>query len=273
MFFDGVLLRSDEVRISPFDMGMTVGDGVFETLLVRDGEVFAFSRHFARLQNSAALLGMEVPEKEILREQASVLIQARAVKRGRLRITLITGVPEDGFSRLLENQRVLMTLGKIAAKTTRAKVLLSQARRFSDAISSRAKTLSYGENVWALRAGHARGADEVLLANERGELCEGAMSNVFFLKKGVWHTPPLSSGCLPGITRALVDEILAMGNSKCHHESVEIKDLGEIEEMVLTSSLRGVQPVDCLEGRRLDMSEGKKLALRYEDLVAAQNDP
>lgn len=271
---DGVLLKSSELRLSPFDLGLTVGDGVFETLLVQSREVFAFSRHFSRMQNSAALLGLEVPAQTILREQASVLLHASGIERGRLRITLSAGAPETGFARKTKNQRFLITITEISKKRAEpATVIVSETRRFSDAISSRAKTLSYGENVWALRAGQAQGADEVLLANERGELCEAAMANVFFWIEGAWHTPPLTSGCLPGITRALVDQILTANGENCRHKSLFLNDLGEIEEMVLTSSLTGVRPVANLAGRDLSIEKGEKLSARYEGLVTAEIDP
>jgi branched-chain amino acid aminotransferase len=113
------------------------------------------------------------------------------------------------------------------------------------------KTTSYAENVVALAYAKARGASEALLANSLGELCEGTGSNVFVAIGGELVTPPLSAGPLAGISRGLLLEWAADGGLPVREGSVSMAALAEADEVVLTSSIRDVQPVHAVDGREL----------------------
>jgi branched-chain amino acid aminotransferase len=108
------------------------------------------------------------------------------------------------------------------------------------------KTTAYAENVVALAHAKAAGAGEALLANTAGELCEGTGTNVFVVHDGVVRTPPLDSGCLAGVTRALV----LAGCPEVREERLTLDDLATADEVFLTSSTRDVQGVDAVDGRR-----------------------
>lgn len=117
------------------------------------------------------------------------------------------------------------------------------------------KTTSYAENVVALAAAHRAGASEALLANTVGRLCEGTGSNVFVVLDGELHTPPLESGCLAGITRALVVEWAGAKETDLPFEALE-----QAEEVFVTSSLRDAQAVVRLDGRELGTEPGRVTA-------------
>ena len=125
------------------------------------------------------------------------------------------------------------------------------------------KTTSYAENVVMLAHAKARGASEALMANTAGRLCEGTGSNVFLGVNGRLVTPPLSSGCLAGITRALVLEWVGA-------EEVDLPTsaLAEADEVFLTSSTRDVMPVHAVDGRALP-SPGP-LTARAAEVFAAR---
>jgi branched-chain amino acid aminotransferase len=125
------------------------------------------------------------------------------------------------------------------------------------------KTVNYGDNAVAQRRARAAGADEALFANTRGELCEGTWSNVFVLVDGQWSTPPLSSGCLPGITRGVVLELFAELGLPVTESTRSIEGLDRVESAFLTSSLREIQPIAVMDGRELRPS------MAVEDLRAA----
>jgi branched-chain amino acid aminotransferase len=128
-----------------------------------------------------------------------------------------------------------------------------------------AKTTSYAENVVALNAAHARGAHEALLANTRGMLCEGTGSNVFVAFGDRLLTPPLTAGCLGGITRELLLEWAADEDLPIVEEDLPFDVLDAAEDIVLTSSTRDVQPVNALDGREL---VGGKLGRGAAELFA-----
>lgn len=113
------------------------------------------------------------------------------------------------------------------------------------------KTTSYAENVVALARAHAQGASEALFGNTVGQLCEGTGSNVFVVLDGQLHTPPVASGCLAGITRALAVEWCGALETELH-----LDVLGHAEEIFLTSTLRDVQAVHRVDGRELPGGPG-----------------
>ncbi|HRQ90601.1 MAG TPA: aminotransferase class IV, partial [Bacteroidia bacterium] len=113
------------------------------------------------------------------------------------------------------------------------------------------KTVNYGENIVALRAAREAGADEALFQNTRGELCEGTWSNVFVRVADRWLTPPLDSGCLPGITRQLVIALFRELGIGIEESTLLIDEVNRVESGFLTSSLREIQPISTLDGRTL----------------------
>jgi branched-subunit amino acid aminotransferase/4-amino-4-deoxychorismate lyase len=113
------------------------------------------------------------------------------------------------------------------------------------------KTINYGENVVALRLAGADGADEALFGNTGDKLCEGTWSNVFLYRDGTWRTPPLTSGCLPGVTRALVLELFRELGVPVKDVVIPLSELPFSEAAFLTSSLREIQPVSAIDGREL----------------------
>jgi branched-chain amino acid aminotransferase len=133
------------------------------------------------------------------------------------------------------------------------------------------KTISYGENVVALRWAVERGADEAVFANLVGNLCEGTATNVFVGTDGELATPPLSSGCLAGVTRGLVVE--ACGAVE---RDLSPADLLAADEAFLTSTTREVQPIRAVDGKTLPAAPGpmtREAAKALAAVVAHDDDP
>lgn len=131
-----------------------------------------------------------------------------------------------------------------------------------------AKTISYAENVVALAWAEARGADEALFLNLAGNLCEGTGSNVFVALDGRLLTPPLSAGCLAGVTRALLLETF-----EAEEADVPSASLGDVSEAFLTSTARGIQPISILDGRSFGDLPGpltESAGAAFEKLAAAR---
>lgn len=244
VWLDGRVLNSDDARVSVRDHGLTVGDGVFETLKVVDGVPFAFARHLARLRSSVGQLGLTAPSEDDLRTAATELLAAHAPGEvGRLRITITGGDGPPGTERGTGGPTVLMVTG--AARHIDGAAVLATvpwARNERSAVTG-AKTTSYAENVVALAFARERGADEALFLDTRGRVSEGTGSNVFWVSGGVIRTPALSTGCLAGVTRGLVVEW-------CGVEEVEapFASLAEAAEVFVTSSTRDVQAVRAVDG-------------------------
>jgi branched-chain amino acid aminotransferase len=147
------------------------------------------------------------------------------------------------------------------------------ARNERSAIAG-AKTTSYAENVVALAEAHRRGAHEALLPNTRGELCEGTGSNVLLVLDDELVTPPLSSGCLAGITRELLLEWAARDGLPIAERDVPMEALGRASDVLLLSSTRHVQHVSVVDGREVGSTTlGKAAAELFARRVSEGMDP
>jgi branched-chain amino acid aminotransferase len=273
VWLNGRLVEPDEAVVSVFDHGFTVGDGVFETLKVIGGKPFAVRRHLERLARSASGLGVPVPMTDArLRDVIDEVVVAAALDSARLRITLTGGVTPLGSSRSSGEPTLVVAAGPLApwpAET--AAVTVPWPRNERSALTG-VKATSYAENVIALAEAHKVGASEAILPNTQGRLCEGTGTNVFAAVGGELVTPPLLAGCLAGVTRALVLELLP----EADEADIPLEALAEASEVLLTSTTRDVQPLVQLDGRPLPGVEGpwaRQAMATIADLQARDLDP
>ncbi|MDO8120493.1 aminotransferase class IV [Isoptericola sp. b490] len=250
VWLDGRLRDPEEPVLSAVDHGITVGDGVFETCQVVDGQAFALTRHLARLTRSARGLGLDDPDLDAVRAGVSAVLGERP-DLGRLRITVTAGIGPLGSTRTPGPQTVLVVAGPVPPPHPIRTVRSRWVRNERSAVAG-LKTTSYAENVVAVAEATKVGADEAWLANTRGELCEGTGSNAFVELDGRLVTPPLSSGCLAGITRALVLEWAAQEGLPVGEEALPWEVLDEVSAgragLALCGSIRTFVPVVELDG-------------------------
>lgn len=268
IWLDGALRDADDARVSVFDHGLTVGDGVFETLKAEHGRTFALTRHLERLTRSARGLGLPDPDHDEVRRACAAVLEANPHPLGRLRVTYTGGISPLGSDRGDAGPTLIVAFaGSTRRPDTTAVVTVPWVRNERSAVAG-LKTTSYAENVVALAAAHRAGASEALFANTVGRLCEGTGSNVFVVLDGELHTPPLASGCLAGITRALVAEWSGAKEADLPFEALE-----QAEEVFLTSSLRDVQAVVRIDGRELGTAPGPVTAeaMRLFDARSAED--
>jgi branched-chain amino acid aminotransferase len=273
---DGALVPAGEARVSAFDHGILVGDGVFETLAVYRGVPFAWRRHLERLGRSADGLGLAAPDPSALRAAADAVVAANGIVDGRLRITVTGGPSPLGSERGDAPPTVIVAVAPARARSVSEAVVTVPWPRNERGAVAGLKTISYAENVRALAFARQRGASEAVFANTRGELCEATGSNVFLVVDGVVCTPPVASGCLLGVTRALVLELCATHGVRAEERTVPIGALAGAGEAFLTSSTREVVPIARVDDRELPAAPGPRtraLAAAFTALVAADPDP
>lgn len=261
--------------IPAFDHGITVGDGVFETVKVVRGRPFAARRHLERLAASAAGLGLPAPDADTVRDAMRAVIKANGLEEVTgpvLRVTYTAGPGPLGSGRPhdLEPTLIVAAAGTRPWAPTSSVLIVEWVRNERGALSG-LKTTSYGENVVALAAAHHAGADEAIFANTRGDLCEGTGTNVFVAVGGRLLTPPLSSGCLAGVTRSLV-----LDTGLAEEADLPLDALREAEEAFLTSTTRDVHPIAIVDGQRLPATPGPltaAAAAAFAELAANDLDP
>ena len=272
VWIDGELAPAGAARISPFDHGLLTGDGVFETLIVYDGTPFAVRRHLERLAVSCRGLGLEVPDPAVVRDALRQVVMANGLRSARMRVTVTGGDSPLGSDRGAAGPTVVVAGGRLAGWPPTADVVVVPWVRNEKGALTGLKTTSYGENVVALAWAKERGASEAIFANTVGELCEGTGSNVFLAIGGRLVTPPLASGCLAGVTRALVME--ALGDVV--EEDLPVGALAGADEAFLTSTTREVHPIRAVDGHALPAAPGRltsAAAAAFKDLVSRDLDP
>ena len=270
VWLDGRLVPEQEASVSVFDHGLTVGDGVFETLRATAGAPFAIRRHLARLRRSASGLGLEVPfTDDELRTAISAVLGTHDLPMARVRLTLTGGRSLLGSDRGGGTATMVIAVGPLAAPDPSTAVCVVPWLRNERGAMAGIKTTSYAENVVALAYAKERGCSEAILANTVGMLCEGTGSNVFCVLGGRLVTPPLRSGCLAGVSRDLVIE--ATGAAE---DDIAMADFLAADEVFLTSTGRYVQAVHRIDDRSLVPGPVTAAAAEaFAELVATTTDP
>jgi branched-chain amino acid aminotransferase len=257
----GALVPAEQARVTVVDHGFTVGDGVFETMrTVNDPDVgvvpFALDRHLVRLSRSAQGMGLPAVDTEEVREALLAVCAANPelADGGRLRVTLTSGAGPLGSDRSAGASSLVVAASAATSWPPATTLALSPWPRNERGPLTGIKSTSYAENVMALARAKAAGAGEALLANLAGHVCEGTGSNVFVVLGSAITTPPLSTGCLAGITRALVIEWCADAGLEVEQRTLTVEELTGASEIFITSSTRDVHPVDAVlddQGQRI----------------------
>jgi len=245
------ILHNDEIRtasdqvLSPGQVGLLSGWGVFSTIKVWDGVLFAFERHWARMTRDAAL--MRVPltaDRAHVENHLLHLVEKNGAQFSTMRLVVVRnrGGMWEGPDQTRPSDLIAFTA---ASHEWGDSVKLDYVRQARHAASMFAgtKILAWAMNLTWLEAAKSRGFDEVILLNERDEVAECTSANIFAACGNQVWTPPIGSGCLPGITRELLlSEVRAPGISVTE-KTLTPADLESADEVFITSTTRGLLPV------------------------------
>lgn len=264
------LVDSSTALVSATDLGFSLGDGVFETVKLSAGEPFALTRHLDRLVRSAHIARIPPPDLDEVRA-AVAAVCSRHRADGFLRITLSAGNSPMSTPRHLLEPTLAVWVRPGPVRTAPTRVITTEWVRNERGPLVGAKSTSYAENLLAIAAADEAGAGEALFANTVGDLCEASSANVFVGFGDRLVTPPLSSGCLPGITRALLLEA-GVGVE----EQIPMERLAEATEMFVVSTGREVQPICAIDDRELPTCPGPLTASARQvwmEQIGCQLDP
>ena len=276
VWVNGRMVEPDRPHLRADDHGVIVGDGVFETLLVlrRDEgtAAFAVQRHLERLRRSAGILRFECPYSDDELRAAIAQCLDVAPGAGVVRITATSGGGPLGSGRSESRGSTIVIAGNRPPDYPpgTAVAIMPFPRNERGAMAG-VKTTSYAENVLALDMARERGASEAIFADTRGRVSEGTGSNIFWSDGERLHTPPLDTGCLAGVTRALLLEQLDIAETH-----LPVKDLPGVPEAFLASSTRIVQSIARIDGTELPVVDGPLTAAAAKamaDLIATDVDP
>ena len=262
---DRIHTASDAV-LSCGQVGLLSGWGVFSTLRVAGGVPFAFERHWARIVRDAALLHVAVPQDPgRVRARLIELVDANQAFDSTLRVAIVRngGGMWAGPSNGHQSDLIALTAD---SKDWGDGVRLAYVEnaRHAACVFTGAKILSWAMNLTWLESAQRQGYDEVILLNERGEVAECTSANIFAANGGQVWTPPLSSGCLPGITREIVLGEIRVPGITVSEKALTRADLETADEVFITSTTRNLLPVREIEARKVGRSDSVREALETE---------
>jgi branched-chain amino acid aminotransferase len=263
------ILDAHQKSLSAGQVGLMNGWGVFSTIRVAEGVLFAFERHWERMQRDAAKLHVPFPSDPIwLKTRLLRLVEANSAWNATLRTVVVRN-----HGGLFEGPDLTRDFDLIAFTTdvnpwgTSVRLAVKPQGRHAQSEFAGTKVLSWAQNLTWYEEAHQRGFDELVLLNERGEVSECTSANVFAIRgRDVW-TPPLNSGCLPGVTRAVLLEEIRLPGVSAFEKTLLPKDLEEADQVFISSSTRDFLPVSYIEGLNV-RSEGSVL----DELVKAFGD-
>lgn len=252
VWVDGQPYDEGAMSLRATDRGFTLGDGVFETMRGRGGNVFAFERHLHRLRRGAGALGLPLPSSQDLEATiAAAFADVSPSTWVTLRLSISRGVPrrrgllpEPDAIPTVVLQRMPLAPYPAHLYACGMTAIVSAIRRNEHSPLSAIKSLCYLDNVLARREAAAQGADEALLGNTAGDLAGASAMNLFAVFGATLVTPPVTSGALPGTIRAIILETLApSAGLQPVERSLRPDDLADADEAFLTNVLAGVVPL------------------------------
>jgi branched-chain amino acid aminotransferase len=253
IWINGKLTPAAEAKISVFDSAYLHGIGLFETIRARQGRVLFLKEHYQRLLKNVRFLGFKgvhLPVSLVnLQKEIGRLLRKNRLQEATVRLTL---------SRHQENGKPQMVIWakpyvpyaaafyKKGAKLILVRKVSTDARTLAGI-----KTTSYLTKMIGREEARTQRAVEGVLVNEKGEITEGASSNLFIVKKGKLLTPPLSMGLLPGTRRQLVVTLARRLGIPFAEKKLKPSDLKKADELFITSTLKDILPIVEFDGKKI----------------------
>ncbi len=264
IYIDGEYYPKDEAKISVFDHGFLYGDGVFEGIRAYNGIVFKLKEHIDRLYSSARALMLEIPlSKEEMIKAVLETLRKNNLRDAYIRLVVTRGIGDLGLDprkcpkpsviviavpllRLYDEEKRRRGISMIVSWTRRDPV---------DATSHEIKSLNYLNSILAKIEANNAGADEALILDTNGYICEATGENIFIVKGGKLYTPPRSSGALPGITASVIKRIATKLGYDVIERNLTVTELYDADEAFLTGTGAEIMPIREVNKRKI--GEGK----------------
>jgi len=235
---NGKLVSHREARISVFDNSLLYAEGLFETLLACDDRVLFLDEHLDRLYKGAKVIDLAPPVSRVtLARWMKTTLRAHPSRIKRLRLTVTSGEAAKWVGRQGKSQ-VIMTVAPHDVPISPFRLQVSEFRVDQNSEFRRIKTLSYAIHAAAFKRAWQQGYDDALLLNEKGLVAEVTTSNIFWRHGSKVYTPPLTAGCLEGVTRSIVLRGAGKHGVKIIERTEPLSRLIEADEIFITSSLK-----------------------------------
>ena len=253
IFINGRLIIENKAKIHIRDRGFLYGDGLFETLRSYKGFIFMLDAHLQRLFHSLKVLKYNIYfDKEYIEDAVNKTVKKNNLSAGDTYIKIIVtrGIHrgELHFDKYYKPNLIIIadSLAPYPEDDYTKGINIISSSIIRQAIGSPIyshKLLNYFENIFAKDEAHYNGAQEAIFLTRDHLVLEGASSNIFYIKRNMLYTPPLTQNILPGITREVVIDICNENRIKVRQKKIHYRDIIEADEVFKTSSVAGIVPV------------------------------
>jgi len=271
VFHNEELQPVEKARWSPGQAGLICGWGIFTTIRIVRGEAFAYERHWRRLEKDSALTRLPMLYSSAkVRVHLQEVIRANQVQEGCARVYLVWNT--IGGWKSDENMPevdLVITTANLPHYPEIVRLTVREHGRHAASPLAGVKTISWLNSVWASAEAQREGFDEVVLLNERGEVSECTAANIFAVREGKVLTPPLSSGCLEGVTRGVLMEIATDAGTSVIEQTMRLEDLYSADEVFVTSTNRNLIGVREIAGHTIAKGATGPLTKKLDDVFEA----
>ncbi len=253
VFHNDAVKPVEKIRWSPGQAGLICGWGLFTTVRIVRGEAFAYERHWRRLEKDAALTRLPLTHTGAkVRVMLQDVIRSNQVKDGCARIYLVWNTVGGWRSdEKMPDLDLVITTADLPHYPDTVRLTVREHGRHAASPLSGVKTISWLNSVWAVAEAQREGFDEVVLLNERGEVSECTAANIFAVRGEKVFTPPLSSGCLEGVTRGILMEIASEAGTSVVEQTMRLEDFYGADEVFVTSTNRNAIGVNEIAGHSI----------------------
>lgn len=248
---NGETKSAAEPVINAFDRGLTLGHGLFETMVSNKGVVDLLAFHWERLSRGCLLLAIPLPfNLDELKALIGELLQANQLQKEKaiLRLTLTDGSFERGIlANGSQKPTYILSVNRFGILPQTLRTTVVNTRRNENSLTAQIKSISYLDNILAKKEAVNGGFDEAILLNSQSQVAEGAVSNLFVVKNKVVYTPRIEDGALPGVIRQLLLQLLPQAGMVIKEQMLSIASLKEADELFMTNVVWQVIPVSQLD--------------------------
>lgn len=265
---NGKFVSDAQAKISVFDNSLLYAEGLFETYMAIEDRIAFPKEHFDRLQKGTKMLGIRIPvESGILLKWLKKTAARHPAKIKRLRLTITSG-DSPVWRRKPGKPRVIISAVEHKFDLSPQKLFVPEFRVDGGSSFNQIKTIAYGLRAAALRAAQKNSCEDALLLNNNENVSELTSANIFWIKDGKIFTPPISAGCLEGVTRRVILEQDSIQRWGIEEKNCTLNDLAEADEVFSTSSVRLVRPIGKIKSLNLNVQikQGKTWRTIFEYL-------
>ena len=279
IYLNGKLVPKSKAKVSVFDHGFLYGDGVYETLRAYNGIVFKIDEHIKRLFRSASMIGLKIPKThDDIKRAIYKTIKTNRRKEAYIRISISRGPGPIGLNPELCLKPTLVIISsrfkdypeKYYKKGLKI-AIVDVRKNFKNALNPKIKSLNFLNNILAKIEAKKRGAYEAIMLNYKGNVAEGTITNVFFVKNNILCTPALDVGILDGITRRIILDIAKELKIKTKEGLFTRGHLYNAQEVFISNTTMEVMPVTKVDNIKISSRIGKitkMLGLEYKKKIS-----